>query len=380
MKLSPDQVQAVDNVLAWWKARESDQFVLTGYAGTGKTTIIKNVVRQIPSIVGAPTGKAAFRLREKTGADAATIHRLAYEFQGEDAKGRLQFEFKGLFEGGKLLIIDESSMLDAQVYQDLMSQGYRILFVGDPGQLPPIGESPGILDVPDFSLTEIHRQENGPLLDFCHALRQGHYLPKSNNDVWLWPRWDEAGVKEILAQVDVVLCYKNATRRRLNLEMMKLRGLVEYGETAADLWPQLRGKTFKIVGLRNYPKLDLYNGTEADFRLEEVTEFGLFGSLMDIGGTGTEVMLSKAGFLTEAVPSEDRQRRDRLLADFGYCLTAHKSQGSEWENVAVYDDTGGTIQHQARWNYTAATRAKSRLVWVHNGPGTTGPKKMIEPA
>lgn len=377
MKLSPDQVQAVESILDWWKDRSSNQFVLTGYAGTGKTTIIRNVVSAVTSIVGAPTGKAAYRLRKKTGGDAATIHRLAYDFRGEDAKGRLDFEFRGLEDGTRLVVIDEASMLDAQVYNDLMSQGYRILFVGDPGQLPPIGESPGILDAPDFTLTEIHRQENPELLDFAHGIRSGTYLPAGDGEiVRKWPRWDEDGVASILAEADVTLCYRNATRRRLNLQILKLRGLIEHGDKADDLWPQLRGKTFKIVGLRNYPKLNLYNGTEEDFTLHEVTEHGLLGELMD----GTPVMLAKAGFLSESIPSEDRQRRDRLLADFGYCLTTHKSQGSEWDHVAVYDDTSLGMQHHSRWCYTAATRAKARLTWVHNGPGLTGPKKTIEPA
>lgn len=374
---SPDQLAAVEAVREWWADKSRQTFVLTGHAGTGKTSLMRFILARHagPAIVGAPTGKAAHRLRS-TGVAASTIHKLAYEFRGDDDLGKLLFEFKGLERSDALVVIDEASMIDAVVYNDLLGRGYRMLFVGDPGQLPPIGESPGILDTPDFHLTEIHRQDKGPLLDFCHAVRAGEYLPKSNNEVWLWPRWDEGGVREILAQVDVVLCYKNSTRRRLNLEMLKLRGLIKDGDKPSDLWPQLLGKKFRVVGLRNCPRLDIYNGTEAEFTLRDYFGDTLYGSI-DTGFDTVDLDIDARGFLAEDIPSEVRKERGILLFDFGYALTVHKSQGSEWENVAVYDDTGGTIQHQSRWNYTAATRAKSALVWIHNGPEPTGPRKTI---
>ena len=373
------QLAAADAIREWWRS-DRQTFVLTGYAGTGKTSLMKYILARHPgpAIVGAPTGKAAHRLRS-TGVAASTIHKLAYEFRGQDDLDKLLFEFKGLDRSDALVVIDEASMIDTKVYEDLLGRGYRMLFVGDPGQLPPIGESPGILDTPDAHLEKIERQEDGGLLDFCHALRGGQYLPKSNNEVWLWPRCDEEGVATILANSDVVLCYKNSTRCRLNLQMLKLRGLIEEGSKPAELWPQLLGKKFRVVGLRNCPRLDIYNGSEAEFTLRDYCGDSLYGEI-STGFDTVDLDIDARGFLAEDIPSEVRKERGVLLFDFGYALTVHKSQGSEWPNVAVYDDTSGTIQHQARWNYTAATRAKSRLTWIHNGPGPYGPKKNISPA
>jgi exodeoxyribonuclease-5 len=373
------QLAAAEAVREWW-ATDRQTFVLTGYAGTGKTSLMRYILARHmgPAIVGAPTGKAAHRLRS-TGVPASTIHKLAYEFRGDDDLGKLLFEFKGLERSDALVVIDEASMVDERIYQDLMGRGYRMLFVGDPGQLPPIGDSPGILGTPDAHLEKIERQENGGLLDFCHALRAGRYLPPANNEVFLWPRWDEAGVDRILTEVDVALCYKNSTRRRLNLQMLKLKGLIEDGDKPSDLWPQLLGKTFRVVGLRNVPRFDIYNGSEAEFTLRDYFGDTLYGSI-DTGFDTVDLDIDARGFLAEDIPADVRKERGILLFDFGYCLTVHKSQGSEWRNVAVYDDTCGTIQHQARWCYTAATRAQRTLTWIHNGPGPTGPKKNIPAA
>jgi exodeoxyribonuclease-5 len=158
---SPDQQAVVDAIVEWrdaWPAA-NQTFTLGGLAGTGKSTIVSYLAGCLPgAVVACPTGKAAHVLRRK-GVDAGTIHALIYHPFG-NSKGQPTYRLKRLLDA-ETIIIDEASMVDSKMYGDLCSFTKPILFVGDHGQLEPIGDNPHLMRNPDVRLEEIHRQEAG---------------------------------------------------------------------------------------------------------------------------------------------------------------------------------------------------------------------------
>jgi len=386
MKLSQDQSQALMAIHQWWANPDAQTFTLAGYAGTGKTSTVAALRDEwsSPVLIGAPTGKAALRLREK-GVTAHTIHHLCYSFAGKDDHGNPEFDYVGFDKGRSknrrpdptppLLIVDEASMVNNEMHRDLLSSGYRVLFVGDHGQLPPVGGDPGIMRSPDFTLSEIHRQDDEGLLAFAHALREGTKVPDAHgaaDTIWLEPGVatnEEA--KQALRRSDVSICWKNETRHRLNRSILWLRGMIDVNSresSPAELLAMLRNNESRwpMLVLRNDYQQGVANGEVLDVTIERIEEDVMFVSdVIDNNGNGKlrslAVSLACFGNSPRGLDPDEGQ----VLADFGFCMTAHKAQGSEWPWVTVWDDTNNSMSERERWAYTAATRAQKALTWVH---------------
>jgi exodeoxyribonuclease V len=136
----PQQDAALRAAAEWLKRGEPKLFRLFGFAGTGKTTLAKKIAEDIDGVVAfaAFTGKAALVMRSRGCADARTIHSLIYR-ASETETGELIFVLNedSAVARSKLVIIDECSMVDAELGRDLLSFGKPVLVLGDPGQLPP---------------------------------------------------------------------------------------------------------------------------------------------------------------------------------------------------------------------------------------------------
>jgi ATP-dependent exoDNAse (exonuclease V) alpha subunit len=158
LTFSRDQQAALDAIQRWCTGnpRGDNQYkTLGGYAGTGKTTLIAYLAEVWPSVaVAALGGKAAHVLRYK-GVDATTIHSLIY-YPHEDDDGTIRFRRKHNLRDVQTLIIDEASMTNHFLFADLLSFKLPVLFVGDHGQLEPIGPNPGLMAHPDLRLEKIH--------------------------------------------------------------------------------------------------------------------------------------------------------------------------------------------------------------------------------
>ncbi len=374
---SPDQVAAVKAVMDWWAGLDQT-FSLAGFAGTGKTTLTAYIIkvlegRGVDVVVGTPTGKAAQRLREK-GSKAETIHRLAYRLVGQDEEGNPEFEYEGLDRATSLLVIDEASMVDRRIYDDLVGGGYRILFVGDHGQLPPVGEDPGIMRQPDFALEVVHRQDDDGLLGFAHELRMGEHLPCARGaaEVLRIPPGQESDeVISALLVADTVICWRNKTRHWLNHllmhELADIRPDLAYepGVLRTEALESIRERKSEVpvVCLKNDYRRQVFNGQVFRMRVLEVSADRVVAGLVEDGEDHREVELDPRGFGLEKRGYQPA--KGTLLFDFGGCLTVHKSQGSEWPWVTVYDDTYRDMDDRPRWAYTAATRAERRLTWLH---------------
>ncbi|MEO8669294.1 MAG: AAA family ATPase, partial [Bauldia sp.] len=162
MLWSPKQDDALRAVSSWLKSGGTQVFRLFGYAGTGKTTLARHIAEDAGGDVcfAAFTGKAAHVMRRKGCTGAGTIHSLIYRMRGEDEDGPT-FVLNDDSAAGKaaLIVIDECSMVDADIGRDLLSFGAPVLVLGDPAQLPPIAGGGFFTESePDSMLTEVHRQ------------------------------------------------------------------------------------------------------------------------------------------------------------------------------------------------------------------------------
>lgn len=354
MELKPQQQEAVDAALAWYKNRPTEPFLICGAAGTGKTVTLTTLARLIPqSEVIAFTGKAASVLRKKGVHRATTIHRAIYHYLGEKDDD-LQFE-KQRDTGAKCFMVDECSMVNQKIMDDLQSFGIPILLVGDYNQLPPVSDKKFIIDDPDYVLTEIIRQGKGsPIIDLAWRIKAGEHLKPYHEE-------NEEGSVEVKFLngspwlndgSEIVLCGRVETRKRINRMYREKLG---YNNTinAGD----------RIICSYNNQHLGVVNGmpftvTKADCpwdtRIAEIE--------VDSDGHRRKFSIwtpSLESLKHEKVPQEIME------AQFAYGLTVHKAQGSEWDSVSVIATNSEYqwMREDARkWLYTAVTRAKKKLI------------------
>lgn len=250
--LNEQQEIAKNKILNWWKnGREDKQFfTLAGYAGTGKTFLAKYIVSNYLEIPEekvafiAPTGKAASVLIQRGAYNATTIHKLIYnrvetEYKNE-VNGKIlktkkaEFIKKPSIPNYKIIIVDEVSMVEEKIFEDLISFGIPMLCLGDPGQLKAIFKSNGILEKPDYTLTQIVRQEeNNSIIKIATMARNGQNIPTGNYGNVLVLNKNlitEEQMKKLLLGADQILAGTNKTCRKvnqqikeyLNLDKMKL--------------------------------------------------------------------------------------------------------------------------------------------------------------
>ena len=363
---SPQQERALRLFKRWWRDLDRQVFRLHGYAGTGKTELaveIGQLVRK-PHFC-ALTGKAAQVLAQRGAEPVSTIHKLIYSSSFDSQTNRFVHDLRGqeALADIELIIIDEASMLDDKLADDLCSFEIPIVVIGDPFQLPSPSEQWQDFffgTKPDAMLTEVHRlAADNPLLDFAHKIRLGHWR--------IYPRDSIAGVLSIVKQLpepeqyDVVLCGKNSTRRDLNSQIRRALRYDDHGitpqldETLVCLRNDysvsdivLNGSTWRIV-----KRKDVMIGNVLGWELELVSEFD---------ASRTQVKVPVACFSGGPVP----WRGPWQLFDYGYALTVHKAQGSAWPNLAVVDESFCFTGLAARWLYTAVTRSSAQLTLVRN--------------
>ncbi|MGH6760057.1 MAG: ATP-dependent DNA helicase [Phyllobacterium sp.] len=374
MQLSAEQDQALSAVSKWLKEGRSPIFRLFGYAGTGKTTLARYFAEHVDGDVqfAAFTGKAAQVLRSKGAANARTLHSLIYRPRGEEAvenettgKTSIAPTFslnrQSPVAKAKLIIVDECSMVDEQLGRDLMSFGTPILVLGDPGQLPPISGGGFFTEhEPDFLLTEIHRQaRDNPIIQLALDVREGRELPYGDHGTAKVISKNEV-TQELVLGADQVLVGTNRTRRRYNQRLRELKGFTANYPQSGD----------KLVCLRNDPAKGLLNGSlwKVMTASRETVKPGinlLISPEDEEPGRGvSKIKLLKAQFEepdTE-IPWQTKKRYDDF--DYGYALTVHKAQGSQWDEIVLFDESFAFRDTRDRWLYTAITRAAERLTIV----------------
>lgn len=374
MEFSPQQDEALKAVARWLKAGRPQIFRLFGYAGTGKTTLARHFAEHADGQVqfAAFTGKAAQVLRARGAVNARTIHSLIYRPRGEEtvadeATGKtsvsptFSLNRQSPVARAKLVIIDECSMVDEELGRDLLSFGTPVLVLGDPAQLPPVSGGGFFTEhEPDFLLTEIHRQaRDNPIIRLALDVREGREFMRGDYGTAQVIGREEV-TQELVLAADQVLVGINRTRRRYNQRLRELKGFSAAYPQAGD----------KLVCLRNEPSKGLLNGSlwKVMTSSRETSKPGinlLVSPEEDDPDRGVaKIKLLKAAFEDQEteIPWSTRKRYDDF--DYGYALTVHKAQGSQWNNVVLFDESFAFKETRQRWLYTAITRAAERLTVV----------------
>lgn len=420
MTLSNDQINAKNTILDWINSKNRSSYLtLGGYAGTGKTSLIAEVRKSLPSnwkvAFAAYTGKASGVMSNKlTSAGAirtddyvGTIHGLCYYVNVDPDTGLNVFERKSWIDYN-LIIVDEASMVSEDLFQDLRLYRIPILFVGDHGQLPPVSSDDfNLMTAPVIKLEEIHRfDEDSALLDMSIMAREGSRIPfKRFDDKVAKVRETDPLVNDFIQNRlkdfsdGICLCGTNNTRVDVN-QLIRLN----YG-VISDIGDKLPRIGDRVVCLRNNKHLvnPIYNGmlgkigsisempNEKASILSEAWEMSVladdgfvykgmvnkhhFGEMKyNTDGkefvTVRELMQMKPSLTIKERKMMRGKQGDRKLYfdsfDFGYCLTVHKSQGSEWGNVMLFEETSGywDEDYRRKWLYTAVTRSNNRLLIV----------------
>lgn len=340
--LSPEQLDVINDLVAYYTSDSPQQYItLCGYAGTGKTTVLSHFLSSLSDdsrstiFVVAPTGKAASVLRSK-GIDAMTLHQLIYKCVSLKP---LTFERRTRIPEASLLIIDEASMLDSTMLADILSFNIPTVFVGDSFQLPPINRDPKLLLNPDLLLSTIHRSES-KIIQLASDIR----LTKTPLAV-LCRKYDcvsptLTALRAITNHENTqIICGYNRTKDKIN--SMFAKNVVDPLPTIGD----------KLICLKNNHELGMSNGEI--FFVENVYDDDRL-VLRDSLGETFEVKYDQPTFLSKKLPS--RPSRERVYLDYGYAITCHKAQGSEFDHVLCFNEAFGDEPN--RWAYTAVTRAR----------------------
>lgn len=399
--LNADQTAADKKISEWFFKGSKQFFVLSGYAGTGKTALLKHVVKEtlgLDDLYSAafvtPTGKAATVLI-KNGVSACTVHRLIYQSQtveqevevgGKKIKvERLVFRRReNIDKAIKLIVLDEASMVSDDVLSDIANFGVKVLLCGDNAQLPPVEGFNSFLKEPDYTLTQIVRQQqDNPIIRLSTLAREGKPIPFGNfGDAAfvLYGRKFAGGQRErLLKRSDQIICGLNKTRAKLNEEMRRILGFEGLPQNGDKLICTLNNWETFIDGGARFNLVNGIIGTAIDpfYDLNQHMGFTQF----------------KPDFLDETCPEalpfdtgvfEDgayRYKHGDTFAKFdengeatgvftlnrfeyGYCISCHKAQGSEFDNVIIFDESFAFKEDKSRWLYTALTRARKKLILI----------------
>ena len=362
--------------------------VISGYAGTGKSTLVKHIVAALDVdewdvVYTAFTGKATQVLQSKGNKNVKTLHRLLWKWRPKKGGGFFKMPVP---IPEKIVIVDEVSMASKYLIDELFSRpNIYIICLGDPGQLPPISKNDDnhLLDKPHVFLDEIMRQAaESEIIRLTMDIREGRpYSVRNGKEVLvLKPRELNSGM---LMWADQILCAKNATRQSLNEQMRELLGRPEYpveGDKVICLrnyWEEISQLDNPLVNgtigtLSNcfdtyvqYPPV--YNNLKVDvLGANFVSETGdLFGVDID-----KKLLMTEQSPYTEDLKyriSRNKNYSDTIPLEFayGYAITCHKSQGSQWDRVLVVEENFPFDKEEhRRWLYTAATRAAEKLVII----------------
>lgn len=408
MTPTPEQDKALLAIDRWLSDKSNPLFSLVGYAGTGKTTTLQHFINNFKGdkqpLCCAPTGKAASVLKTKlTGVNVTTVHHLLYKptgkslkdlealgialLQTEDSRDKVKLE--GLIQierdrlakedvnfetrpngellPGRLVIVDEASMVSDRMLGDFKSTGCKLLLVGDDGQLPPVKACDWFFRREhDSRLSTIMRQAfDNPIIRLSAEVRTGKVKCSDYNDHQCTITSKDKMDSATWLAADQVITGRNASRTRLNRFFRKKLGKVGsfpvHGEKMICLKNNYRHVPVWINGVQFTTASDSVQVPVGDDFMFDITYDGQLLHAIEF-----YPYHCVANYYPEAkeLPREDRGHL--FECDYGYAITCHKAQGSEWPFVIVADDKMQVDkgEFRRRWLYTAITRAKERLIIV----------------
>jgi len=438
--LTDQQGKAVRAIVNWYRNEVENKrvFVLGGFAGTGKSTILPEIVDSLGLSIDqiafmAPTGKAAKVMGDKLlqmgiRAGCSTVHSAIYTPKPQKAEmlerdlqtafaeieaisngllppptGNVKssidelnrkiailqkdldraYDLKDLrfslnpesrlVQGDiQLIILDEGSMVGKEMAEDILDFDIPVFVMGDPGQLPPVNDKPGFFDEqPDFFLTEVHRQaKDNPIIYIATEVRMGRRCDFGDYD----------GIVQIVRPKDDIYTYDlsrdaqilvgtHKTRFKVTNKLRKLAGYLSNAPQSGE--PLIICKNSKefpslVNGMQCHSLIDhdeLEEGA-ARFALHLVDEENKKKSMFAVQAYFEAVAARDKDFYTGDKQSVFRAKIKDHHVDFGWAITCHKSQGSQWDEVVVHDESNVFREASDQWLYTAVTRAAKNLVIV----------------
>ena len=378
MVLTNGQEKGLKIAVERYKNREP-YTVIAGYAGTGKSTLVSHIVDALnisPEDVCyvAFTGKASLVLREKGCANSMTAHKLLYHSK-EKPDGTFEHKPRKYLEVGyKLIVVDEVSMIPIDMWELLLSHKVHVIALGDPGQLPPIDGESELLAHPHVFLDEVVRQaQDSEIIRLSMDIRNGVSLkPYKGNEVVIISKNQLNDF--YFSGADQIIAAKNVTRNDINWKCRKIK----FGNDVPN-YP-LAGE--KAICLKNYwnvlsesgdPLINGMIGELSDIKFNH--DVFKYGDMMNANFTIGDKNQFRQLFMDYKLFAESKQTINSdnwmefrgmvkpMLFDYAYCITCHKSQGSEFNKVLVFNEYMKSTDHK-RWLYTAATRAKKKLIIV----------------
>lgn len=382
--LNEQQSLAVKKAKKWWKYQPKQTFEISGIAGSGKSTIVKYLVEDLKIdpddvLYVAYVGKATLALSRK-GHKAQTIHSTIYTVEivpKTDENGKevivndkvvmvpVFIKKTHLPRNIKLIVLDEAGMTAEGISLDLLSFGIPMICLGDLNQLPPVFGESYFLQEPDIVLTEPMRQAlDSPIIYLAqraisgkkiHKGQYGNCFVVSNDDI----------TDNLLMESDVNICGTNRTRDNINNYVREniLHKTVPYPTEGERIicrqnnWTEcIDGNIFLINGLVGYVEniyLDTYNkqSINIDFRPEFLQDSCFYDIAID--------------YKYIIAPYSVRKNSNKSYYnkfEYGYAITCHLAQGSEYPNVLIFDERIGDRDYYNRWLYTAITRASNSLI------------------
>lgn len=390
------------------KVPPTPYLTIGGYAGTGKTTLISSIankIREKKLLEGhknfsiafvSYTGKASFVMKSKLEDSKkrndfiGTIHSLIYapKYGFDDNGKRVVTGWKRSKEiTHDLIIVDEASMVNKEIWDDLTYYQIPIIAVGDHGQLPPIGGKFNLMENPQLKLTEVLRQsKNNPIIKLSESVRKtGFIRPGMYSKNVVKMDWNNPVCQQFIKnlQVDedtIILCGFNKTRTSLN---KLIRDKLAF--TKNHPYPGER-----VICLKNNHDNKIMNGqlgtlmwltvpgtknsTIYEMTIKLDNDKAAYCNLVHNDCFGKETYDN----MYQLYDKDERKKYYGLMKetgfksidafDFGYAISVHRSQGSEWDKVVLFEQRTShwDDEYYKRWLYTAVTRARKKLVIIYN--------------
>ena len=395
MELNEKQKNGLTLALQRYKNKEK-YTVIAGYAGAGKSTLVRFIIEELKTYgvketdvcFACFTGKAAQVLLKKGNKNVITLHKLLYKSIPKESGGFVRIPNPSI--PYKIVVVDEVSMAPKTLMDLLFKHNVYVICLGDPFQLPPVDkkEDNHLLDTPHIFLDEIMRQaQESEIIQLSMAIRENRPIEAFQGKEVQILNKEELNTG-MLTWADQILVATNATRASINTQMRKL---LNFGEQPQD--------GDKIICLRNYwdcfsdNEEPLVNGTIGILKNSFLTKRYLPRIVKSIDGL-SHIDLIMGDFISDSGMYFHSLEMDKKMIDtgefsldwktvyqlnrnpktrdippleftYGYAITCHKAQGSEWDKVLVIEEKFpfDKIEH-ARWLYTAVTRSSEKLVLV----------------
>ena len=395
MELNEKQKNGLTLALQRYKNKEK-YTVIAGYAGAGKSTLVRFIIEELKTYgvketdvcFACFTGKAAQVLLKKGNKNVITLHKLLYKSIPKESGGFVRIPNPSI--PYKIVVVDEVSMAPKTLMDLLFKHNVYVICLGDPFQLPPVDkkEDNHLLDTPHIFLDEIMRQaQESEIIQLSMAIRENRPIEAFQGKEVQILNKEELNTG-MLTWADQILVATNATRVSINTQMRKL---LNFGEKPQD--------GDKIICLRNYwdcfsdNEEPLVNGTIGILKNSFLTKRYLPSIVKSTDGL-SHIDLIMGDFISDSGMYFHSLEMDKKMIDtgefsldwktvyqlnrnpktrdippleftYGYAITCHKAQGSEWDKVLVIEEKFpfDKIEH-ARWLYTAVTRSSEKLVLV----------------